>query len=73
MASCLCVQVNTWVAIGCPFGGAPGFGVDALFTGVQWAGSLGSYFFVARTTFRQVGGGVGGWGLAGMRQPQEKL
>ena len=54
------MQVSTWVAIGCPFGGAPGFGVDALFTGVQWAGSLGSYFFVARTTFRQ----VGGWGLA---------
>lgn len=36
-----------------PFGGAPGFGSDALLTGVQFAGSLGAYFFVDRGTFRQ--------------------
>lgn len=48
------MQVHTWVAIGCPFGGAPGYVVDALITGVQFAGTLGQLFFVDRGTFRQV-------------------
>ncbi|KFM27994.1 Lecithin-cholesterol acyltransferase-like 4 [Auxenochlorella protothecoides] len=45
--------VETWIAVAAPFGGAPGFGSDALLTGVQFAGSLGAYFFVDRGTFRQ--------------------
>ena len=32
-------QVGRWVAIGCPFGGAPGYTVDALLTGVQVRGT----------------------------------
>jgi pimeloyl-ACP methyl ester carboxylesterase len=47
-------QVDRWVAIGCPFGGAPGWAVDGLVTGVQFGGSLGDFFFVQRSTFRQV-------------------
>ena len=45
--------VHTWVAVGCPFGGAPGWVVDALLTGVQFAGSLGQLFFVNLDTSRQ--------------------
>ena len=45
--------VANWVSIAAPFGGAPGFGTDALLTGVQFAGSIGAYFFVDRGTFRQ--------------------
>lgn len=52
--------VHTWVAVGCPFGGAPGWGVDALVTGVQFAGSLGQFFFVDRGTSRQVWTGAAG-------------
>lgn len=46
-------QVARWVAVGCPFGGAPGWVVDGLCTGVQFGGSLGDMFFVQRSTFRQ--------------------
>lgn len=28
--------VRKWIAIACPFGGAPGFGMDALMTGVEF-------------------------------------
>jgi hypothetical protein len=28
--------VHKWIAIASPFGGAPGFGMDALMTGVQF-------------------------------------
>ncbi|KAL4449555.1 hypothetical protein ABPG77_007199 [Micractinium sp. CCAP 211/92] len=45
--------VGRWVAIGCPFAGAPGYTVDALLTGVQFGGSLGEQLFVKRETFRQ--------------------
>ncbi|KAL4421547.1 hypothetical protein ABPG75_010838 [Micractinium tetrahymenae] len=45
--------VGRWVAIGCPFAGAPGYTVDALLTGVQFGGSLGGQLFVKRETFRQ--------------------
>lgn len=53
-------QVGRWVALGCPFGGAPGYAVDALLTGVQFGGSLGDYYFVQRETFLQVGWNGGG-------------
>lgn len=50
------LQVGRWVAIGCPFGGAPGYAVDGLITGVQFGGSLGDFFFVQQGTFRQASG-----------------
>lgn len=48
------MQVNKWVAIACPFNGAPGFTMDALLTGVQFAWGWESYFFVERSTMWQM-------------------
>lgn len=48
------LQVHKWVAIACPFKGAPGFVTDALLTGVQFAGSWGKFFFVGRSTVHQM-------------------
>lgn len=46
--------VRNWIAIAAPFGGAPGFVMDALLTGVQFAWGWQEYFFVARSTMHQV-------------------
>lgn len=53
LSGCAHAQVGRWVALGCPFGGAPGYAVDALLTGVQFGGSLGDLFFVKRESFLQ--------------------
>lgn len=42
--------VRKWVAMASPFGGAPGFGMDALLTGVQFCQGWEQYFFVNRST-----------------------
>jgi phospholipase A1 len=42
--------VRKWVAIASPFGGAPGFSMDALLTGVQFCQGWEQYFFVNRST-----------------------
>ena len=49
------VQVNKWVAIACPFLGAPGFVADTLLTGIQFAWGWQRYFFVSK---------VGSWRLS---------
>lgn len=50
-----CVElINTWVAIACPFNGAPGFVMDALLTGVEFATGWQEYFFVERSTVHQM-------------------
>ena len=36
MTGRMVAQVRKWVAIACPFGGAPGFCMDALLTGAQF-------------------------------------
>lgn len=63
-----CAQVGRWVALGCPFGGAPGYTLDALLTGVQFGGSLGDLFFVKRESFLQVGPPVGCGSMQAGRQ-----
>eukprot|EP00892_Ulva_mutabilis_P012209 jgi/Ulvmu1/9360/UM050_0112.1 len=42
--------VRKWIAIASPFGGAPGFGMDALMTGVEFCQGWEQYFFVNRRT-----------------------
>ncbi|KAI3429659.1 hypothetical protein D9Q98_005744 [Chlorella vulgaris] len=46
--------VGRWIAIACPFGGAPGYATDGLITGMQFGGYLGDTFFVKRSTFLQM-------------------
>lgn len=48
LADCICLQVGRWIAIACPFGGAPGYATDGLITGMQFGGYLGDTFFVKR-------------------------
>lgn len=44
--------VRSWVALGAPFNGAPGFTMEALLTGVQFASGWSEHFFVERSTVR---------------------
>lgn len=46
--------VHKWVAIACPFRGAPGFTMDALLTGVQFVSGWEQYFFVERATMHKM-------------------
>ncbi|XP_019182283.1 PREDICTED: phospholipase A(1) LCAT3-like [Ipomoea nil] len=46
--------VNKWIAIACPFQGAPGYINDSLLTGVQFVEGFESYFFVSRWTIHQL-------------------
>ncbi|XP_047331483.1 phospholipase A(1) LCAT3-like [Impatiens glandulifera] len=46
--------VNKWIAIACPFQGAPGCINDSLLTGLQFVEGFESYFFVGRWTFHQL-------------------
>lgn len=46
--------VNKWIAIACPFQGAPGCINDSLLTGLQFVEGLESYFFVSRWTMHQL-------------------
>ncbi|XP_058756123.1 phospholipase A(1) LCAT3-like isoform X2 [Vicia villosa] len=46
--------VNKWIALACPFQGAPGCINDSLLTGLEFVEGLKSYFFVSRWTFHQL-------------------
>ncbi|XP_047329058.1 phospholipase A(1) LCAT3-like [Impatiens glandulifera] len=46
--------VNKWIAIACPFQGAPGCINDSLLTGLQFVEGFESFFFVGRWTFHQL-------------------
>ncbi|XP_022973913.1 phospholipase A(1) LCAT3 [Cucurbita maxima] len=46
--------VNKWIAIACPFQGAPGCINDCLLTGLQFIEGYESQFFVSRWTFHQL-------------------
>lgn len=46
--------VNKWIAIACPFQGAPGCVNDSLLTGVQFVEGFESFFFVSRWTMHQL-------------------
>lgn len=46
--------VNKWIAIACPFQGAPGCINDSLLTGLQFVEGFESYFFVSRWSMHQL-------------------
>mmetsp|Transcript_71672 Transcript_71672/g.226433 ORF Transcript_71672/g.226433 Transcript_71672/m.226433 type:complete len:324 (+) Transcript_71672:462-1433(+) len=46
-------HVRTWVAVACPFAGAPGFTMDALVSGTQFLSGWEQYWFVNRWTMHQ--------------------
>ncbi|XP_074322608.1 phospholipase A(1) LCAT3 [Apium graveolens] len=46
--------VNKWIAIACPFQGAPGCINDTLLTGLQFVEGFESYFFVSRWSMHQL-------------------
>ncbi|CAH9071131.1 unnamed protein product [Cuscuta europaea] len=46
--------VNKWIAVACPFQGAPGSINDSLLTGVQFVDGFESFFFVSRWTMHQL-------------------
>ncbi|XP_024626360.1 phospholipase A(1) LCAT3 isoform X2 [Medicago truncatula] len=46
--------VNKWIALACPFQGAPGCINDALLTGLEFVEGFESFFFVSRWTFHQL-------------------
>lgn len=46
--------VNKWIAIACPFQGAPGCINDSLLTGLEFVEGFESFFFVKRWTMHQL-------------------
>lgn len=46
--------VNKWIALACPFQGAPGCVNDCLLTGLEFVEGFESYFFVSRWSFHQL-------------------
>ncbi|WJX77369.1 Phospholipase A(1) lcat3 [Trifolium repens] len=46
--------VNKWIALACPFQGAPGCINDTLLTGLEFVEGLKSFFFVSRWSFHQL-------------------